>query len=141
MNDEREVSGGERRVAQHLANRHDDRALRRIRRGQDLGAEPALANGVGYFERDIGKGAADIDPEPPRCFPTHRHAVPHAIKTGQEVFGEAAAVSMRGNLAAVVRGRYHSFGRESQKLDNVSAGGSGLKFSGLSANKSPEAAN
>jgi hypothetical protein len=54
------ISGGQRRLAQHRADRRQHAALGRVRRRQDLGAEPLAAP----LERDIGEGAADIDPEP-----------------------------------------------------------------------------
>ena len=76
VDDQRQIPRGECRLEQDLADRRDDGALRRFRRGQNLNAEPLPADGVRHFERDIGKGAADIDPKPPRPFPTRRHAAP-----------------------------------------------------------------
>ena len=91
VDDDRQVARREPRLPQHRADRGDDGALRRLRRGQHLGAVPPPAR----FQRDIGKGAADIDPEPRLRLACRRTPSPSGRKAAECSGGDKCRIRRR----------------------------------------------
>ncbi len=94
VNDDRQIGRSERRLAQYRVKPLEHRALGSVRGRQDLGAVAFTT----CFERDIGKGAADINAKPSALL---RHAFPLVLsQRGRSVRGGAGSVNPLTQTAA-----------------------------------------
>ena len=120
VDNDRQIGRHQPGFAQHRAHRVDDGAFRSLGSGQDLRAEPAPVR----FQRDIGKGAADIDPEPCRLMVHVPPALPRSVT--RRKFDANTPMSMQP-AGSVGRGRAPGGGATRRLPRTGTAPGSGCR--------------